>query len=75
MQQEKKKKRKKDDYPKNMFSLVIFAIYFGNWEIKFLFLLLFARMTQTVPVSSVVIQWHRSQCGLVFQHSLCTQHL
>lgn len=33
-----------------MFSLVIFAIYFGNWEIKFLFLLLFARMAQTACI-------------------------
>lgn len=62
----KKKKRKKITPLKiYLFSVVMFAMCFGSWEINFLFLRLSARVTQIVPGFSPVFQWHRSLCSPV----------
>lgn len=54
---EKRKGKKMTTLKMYLFSLVMFAMCFGSWEIKFLFLMLFARVTQIVPVFSPVFQW------------------
>lgn len=51
----------------------MFAMYCGSWEINFLFLVLFARVRQVVPVFSPEFQWHGCQCspGLLNIHFTC----
>lgn len=52
----------------------MFAMCFGSCEINCLFLMLFVRVTQVMPVFSPVFQWHRGQWspGFLSIHFSCS---